>query len=351
LREELFSRNFSDIIGESPEILKALEAVKQVAPMESTVLIRGETGTGKELFARAIHKSSKRKDKPLVTLNCAALPAELVESELFGHVKGAYTGAIQSREGRFAIADGGTLFLDEIGELPMPLQAKLLRVLQEGEFEPVGSSKTRKVNVRVIAATNRNIEEEIGNGRFRQDLYYRLNVFPFDVPPLRDRGNDIVLLAEAFLEKFSGRSDTASGPLDEASKQRLLAYHWPGNVRELQNIIERCIITSQGGKPNLTHLLPEPAIQQHRPSNSPVLNIDHLLPSTTINNVMAAPGERVLTEQEIIEIERQNIIRALEITNWKISGKDGAAALLQIPSTTLSSRLSKLGIPRSRGTE
>jgi PAS domain S-box-containing protein len=321
LREKVFARNFSNIIGESPVILKALEAVKQVAPMESTVLIRGETGTGKELFARAIHESSKRKEKPLVTLNCAALPAELVESELFGHVKGAFTGASHSREGRFSLADNGTIFLDEIGELTMPLQAKLLRVLQEGEFEPVGSSKTKKVNVRVIAATNRILEDEIEQGRFRQDLYYRLNVFPFDVPPLRERGNDIVLLAEAFLEKFTGRSATAVAPLDEASKQRLLAYHWPGNVRELQNIIERCLITSQGGKLNLANLLPS-------------------VIETTSSET------RILTEQEMVDIERQNIIRALKITNWKISGKDGAAALLQIPSTTLSSRLSKLGIQR-----
>ena len=326
LREKVRAHHFDNIIGESPEMLKALEAVQQVAPRDSTVLICGETGTGKELFAQAIHKASKRKDKPMVTLNCATLPSELVESELFGHVKGAFTGATTSREGRFTLADGGTIFLDEIGELPLPLQAKLLRVLQEGEFEPVGSSKTQKVDVRVVAATNRDMEKEINKGKFRQDLFYRLNVFPIDIPPLRERSDDIILLAEAFLGKYAQRAAITIGPLDEIGKQRLLAYHWPGNVRELQNIIERCVITSQGGKLNLTSLLPDTAKK---------LTAD-------------TPSEdRVLTEQEMSELEKQNIIRALDKVNWKISGEDGAAALLQIPPTTLSSRINKLGI-RSR---
>jgi transcriptional regulator with GAF, ATPase, and Fis domain/PAS domain-containing protein len=324
LREKLNARNFDNIIGESRIILKTLEAVEQVAPLDSTVLIRGETGTGKELFARAIHKSSNRKDKQMVTLNCATLPSELVESELFGHVKGAFTGAANSREGRFKLADGGTIFLDEIGELPLSLQAKLLRVLQEGEFEPVGSSVTQKVNVRVIAATNRNLEDEIKKGRFRQDLYYRLNVFPFDVPPLRDRGNDIILLAEAFLAKFAGKAAITIDPLDEASKQRLLSYNWPGNVRELQNIIERCVITSRNGKIDLISILPG--------------NF------STLDKESSTQVKSILTDQEMIDFEKQNIIRALEMAGWKVSGDDGAAALLKIPATTLSSRIRKLGI-------
>jgi PAS domain S-box-containing protein len=325
LREKLNAHYSDHILGESPEILKALRAVEQVAPTDTTVLIRGETGTGKELFALAIHKASQRRNKPLVTLNCAALPSELVESELFGHVKGAFTGATNSREGRFSMANGGTIFLDEIGELPLPLQAKLLRVLQEGEFEPVGSSKTQKVDVRVVAATNRNMEDETAKGTFREDLYYRLNVFPIDIPPLRERGSDIILLAQAFLEKFARRSGIAMTPLDEFSKQRLLAWHWPGNVREMQNIMERCIITSQHGRINLASVLP--GAENRQPAAIPSEN-------------------RIMTEQEMVALETQNIIRALELSHWKISGEDGAAALLQIPPTTLSSRISKLGIRR-----
>lgn len=325
LREQVRTLHFDHIIGESPEIIKALQAVKQVAPTDSTVLIRGETGTGKELFALAIHKASNRRNKPMVALNCAVLPSELVESELFGHVKGAFTGALNAREGRFLLADGGTIFLDEIGELPLQLQAKLLRVLQEGEFEPVGSSKTQKVNVRVVAATNRNLEEEIEKGKFRADLYYRLNVFPIDIPPLRERGNDIIVLAEAFLEKYAKRSGVPRVVLNEVNRRQLLAYHWPGNVRELQNIMERCVITSREGKICLLELMP---VQEKQKS------------------IEITTDERILTEAELQELERQNIIKALKVTNWKISGNDGAAALLQIPPTTLSSRISKLNIKR-----
>jgi PAS domain S-box-containing protein len=327
LREKLNVHYSDHILGKSPEILKALQAVEQVGPTDATVLIRGETGTGKELFALAIHKASKRRDKPLVTLNCAALPSELVESELFGHIKGAFTGATNSREGRFSLANGGTIFLDEVGELPLPLQAKLLRVLQEGEFEPVGSSKTQKVNVRVVAATNRKMEEEIKKGTFREDLYYRLNVFPIDVPPLRERGDDIILLAQAFLERLAKRQGMVITPLDEVSKQRLRAWNWPGNVRELQNIMERCLITSRNGRINLDSLLSD---------------------SENKSAVELQPEERIMTEPEMVELEKQNIIRALDLTNWKISGEDGAAALLQIPPTTLSSRINKLGIKHRR---
>ena len=323
LREQVNQHYFNHIIGESPQILKALEAIRQVAPTNSTVMIRGETGTGKELFALAIHKASRRNQKPMVALNCAALPSDLVESELFGHVKGAFTGAASARDGRFLLADGGTIFLDEIGELPLPLQAKLLRVLQEGEFEPVGSSGTIKVDVRVVAATNRNLEEEIERGRFRSDLYYRLNVFPVEIPPLRDRGNDIILLAEAFLDKYARRSAIPPVKLNEADRQQLLAYHWPGNVRELQNLMERCIIASQGKSFSFREILP---------SSGPPVKIDDV------------SEQRVYTNAEMAEFEKQNIIRAMQLTNWKISGADGAAALLQVPVSTLSSRIVKLKI-------
>ncbi len=322
LREKVSAQSFDDIIGSSTAVFQAIQLVNQVAPTDSTVLLRGETGTGKELFARAIHKASTRKEKPMVTLNCAALPSELVESELFGHVKGAFTGATATREGRFLLADRGTIFLDEIGELPLSLQSKLLRVLQEGEFEQVGSSKTHKVDVRVIAATNRDLEKEVEKGVFREDLFYRLNVFPILVPPLRDREEDIIILAEAFKEKYSKRSGLSMNPLDEVDKQRLMAYHWPGNVRELQNIIERAIITRVNGKLNLTALISIPA----------KLSIDN------------STANRILTEPEMLELEKTNIINALTATNWKISGENGAAQLLQIPSTTLSSRIGKLGI-------
>jgi formate hydrogenlyase transcriptional activator len=324
LREKVSAQSFDDIIGNSVPMLEAIKLVNQVAPMDSTVLIRGETGTGKELFAQAIHKASQRKDKSMVTLNCAALPSELVESELFGHVKGAFTGASTSRDGRFLLADKGTIFLDEIGELPLSLQAKLLRVLQEGEFEPVGSSKTQKVDVRVIAATNRDLEKEVAKGTFREDLFYRLNVFPLQVPPLKDRGEDILMLSEAFMEKCAKRSALSMSPLNEVHKHQLLAYHWPGNVRELQNIIERGVITHVDSKLNLAGLTS--AIGEQPSSLSP-------------NNL-------ILTEPEMNELEKANIIKALDATNWKISGADGAAALLQIPPTTLSSRIGKLKITR-----
>ncbi len=325
LREQVYTHHFDHIIGESPAIMEALKAVKQVAPTDSTVLIRGETGTGKELFARAIHDSSRRNNKPYITLNCAALPSELVESELFGHVKGAFTGAMTDRVGRFALADGGTLFLDEVGELPLALQAKLLRVIQEGEFEHVGSSKTTKVDVRVIAATNRNMEKEIRNGTFREDLYYRLNVFPIEVPPLRERGKDILLLAEAFLNKFAKRHSLQLHPIDDLH-EILLAYHWPGNIRELQNIMERAVITSHDGFININNLFPDvhPRTQDEQPDTG-----------------------RILTEKEMLELEKQNILKALKASNWQVSGSKGAAALLQLPPTTLSSRIKKLGIKLS----
>ena len=245
LREELRElASFEEILGESRELVSVLHEIEQVAGTDATVLVLGETGTGKELVARAIHRASRRRDAPLVRLNCAAIPAALIESELFGHEKGAFTGATDRREGRFALADGGTIFLDEIGELSPELQAKLLRVLQDGEFEPVGGSRTRKVDVRVISATNRNLARMMESKTFREDLYFRLSVFPLELPPLRRRGRDVLLLAEHFAGKFARKIGRRVEPIDEGSRRRLLAYAWPGNVRELANVIERAVITS-----------------------------------------------------------------------------------------------------------
>jgi len=261
LREELEAlEEFGEIVGQSEPLLEMLRQIQEVAPTDATVLILGETGTGKELVARAIHEASPRSERTLVRVNCAAIPESLIESEFFGHEKGAFTGATSRREGRFAVADRGTIFLDEVGELPLELQAKLLRVLQEGEFEPVGSERTRTVDVRVIAATNRFLEAAVRAGHFREDLYYRLNVFPVVVPPLRDRGDDVILLAETFLERFARRIGRTVHPLLESDRNRLRAYSWPGNVRELQNIMERAVITARRGRVDLARILPDEAV-------------------------------------------------------------------------------------------
>lgn len=330
LREELRSVTLSgELKGRSESLKKIINEIRQVAPTDSTVLILGETGTGKELVARAIHTQSRRRNKPLVKVNCAAIPANLIESEFFGHEKGAFTGAAYKRDGRFRMADGGTIFLDEIGELTPEIQSKLLRVLQEGEYEPVGSSKTLKTDVRVIAATNRDLKKEATEGRFREDLYYRLNVFPVIVPPLRERKEDIIELAEDFIEKFSVSMGKTIEPLSEDMRQRLVSYNWPGNVRELQNVIERSVITLESG----------------------VLNFDSSLPAFTVNfgnsQQNAADDritDRIRTADEMKQFERENILLALEKTNWKVSGKNGAAELLGIPPTTLSSRMKALNI-------
>ena len=318
------------ILGNSRPVVELLESIRQVAPTDSTVLICGETGTGKELVARAIHANSRRSGKPLIKVNCAAIPASLMESEFFGHEKGAFTGATQRREGRFALADNGTLFLDEVGELPVDLQAKLLRVLQEGEFEPVGSSRTRTVNVRVIAATNRELREQIRAGTFREDLYYRLHVFPVLVPPLRERGADIDLLAEAFLRKCCRKTGRHSLRLTDEGIRRLHSYSWPGNVRELQNVIERAVITARGDQLNLDQVLPLPAIELQKRPTEPV----------------AEPPDKLLTEREMRDLEKRNLIRALEAAGWRIAGTEGAARSLGMPPSTLSSRMKALGIKR-----
>lgn len=330
LREELDAlHNDSALIGDSPALKQVLRDIRQVATTDATVLIIGETGTGKELVARAIHGASHRHDRPLITVNCAAIPATLIESEFFGHEPGAFTGATKKREGRFALAHRGTIFLDEIGELPLDLQPKLLRVLQEGEFDSVGGSTTRKVDVRVLAATNRDLARAVKEGRFREDLFYRLNVFPLHVPPLRERGDDVLSLASAFAERFAAKLGRTLAPLSADSARRLKAYNWPGNVRELQNVIERAVITATDDSLNLDRALPEAS------ATSAIADRPAHLSSVTIR-----------TAQELEELERANILRALESVNWKISGDGGAARLLGMNPSTLTSRMKALNIKK-----
>ena len=325
LREEIRSvHNFEEIVGASPTLRRVLEQVDLVATTDSSVLIYGETGTGKELIARAIHARSGRKARPLVKVNCAALPAGLVESELFGHEKGAFTGATERRIGRFELAHGGTIFLDEVGELPPDVQVKLLRVLQERELERVGGSQTVKVDVRVIAATNRDLPGAVGAGTFRQDLYYRLNVFPVTLPPLRERPEDIPLLVHYFVARYAAKIGRRISRVPKETMGRLVAYAWPGNVRELENVVERAVILSPG--PDLV-VAPEalpaiaPEVLPERPAAAD-----------------AVPLERV---------ERAHIVSVLRRTNWRVDGPRGAARLLNMHPSTLRSRMQKLGIRRS----
>ncbi len=328
LKEELKLLNeFDEIIGQSRPVMDLLKEISLVAGTDSTVLISGETGTGKELAARAIHKAGSRKNKPLIKVNCAAIPSSLIESEFFGHVSGAFTGATKRRMGRFELADGGTIFLDEIGELHLDMQSKLLRILQDGEFEPVGSSDTKKVDVRVIAASNRNLSEEIKEGKFREDLFYRLNVYPIQIPPLRERGNDIIRLANEFIVKFSKKFGVDPPKLSAAAKQKLISYSWPGNIRELQNIIERAVITAKDKKIISEAILPNGEVSD---------NDRDFLQGT----------QKILSQKEIQELEKKNIIRALNLTNWKISGSDGAANLLGLPPTTLNSKIKALQLKK-----
>jgi len=326
LREALASR---EILGDSEAIRRVLHDIRLVAETDSTVLILGETGTGKELIARAVHDASARREYPLIKVNCAAIPAALMESEFFGHEKGAFTGATDRRDGRFTLADGGTIFLDEIGDLPLDLQSKLLRILQEGEFEPVGSSKTRKVNVRVIAATNRDLASASRDGKFREDLYYRLNVFPIDVPPLRERGDDILVLAEAFTRRFAARMGRRVDGVTAECRARLKAYAWPGNVRELANVIERAVITASDGKLNLDRALPR------------VESAPDAIGTPKLNG-------GILTIAELQNLERDSILRALESAGWRVSGDGGAAKLLGLNPSTLASRMKALGIARPK---
>ncbi len=328
LQQEIkLDHNFEEIVSKSEKFRRALDKVEQVAGTDATVLILGESGTGKELIARAIHNNGRRSKKALVKVNCAALPANLIESELFGHEKGAFTGAIAQKIGRFELADGGTIFLDEIGEMPLDLQSKLLRVLQEGEFERVGSSKTTKINVRVIAATNRDLQASVGNKEFRADLYYRLNVFPIALPPLRERKEDIPLLVTHFCKKYSLKLGKKIEAVAKPVLDALVIYDWPGNVRELENIIERGLIVSASNSLQYGDWLPvqNPGIPV--PTGPP-----------------AATGDT--SKMSLEHLERQHIIGVLNTVNWKIRGENGAAKILELNPTTLEARMKKLGITR-----
>lgn len=329
LREEVsVALNLGRIVGTSPALKRMLKQIAAVANTPASVLILGESGVGKELVARAIHAQSPRADGPLVKVNCASIPKELFESEFFGHVKGAFTGAYRDRVGRFQLADKGTIFLDEIGEIPMELQGKLLRVLQESEFERVGDDVTKSVNVRVIAATNRNLEQSMVDGEFRADLFYRISVFPVDVPPLRDRGEDIIQLAQHFLEQTCIDFGRESMTLTRTQANNLRQYDWPGNIRELKNVIERAVILSTGN----------------------VLRLDVSMPDIKPDSVAPAltdlPGDTVLSEKEMRDFQKRNTVAALKQTNWRVSGEGGAADLLGVKPTTLADRIRTLGIKR-----
>jgi PAS domain S-box-containing protein len=320
LREEIkLDHNFEDIIGQSRAILDVLKNIELIAPNDTTVLIQGESGTGKELIARAIHDLSRRKNRPLVKVNCAALPANLIESELFGHEKGAFTGASIQRKGRFELANGGTIFLDEISELPLDLQTKLLRVIQESEFERVGGETTLHIDVRIIAATNRDLEASVANGIFREDLYYRLNVIPLKVPPLRERRDDIPLLAKYFAEKYGRKMGKSFKSVSVKTMDFLKSFDWPGNIRELENVIERAAIFSR----------------------EPVLKLDH---PVFVPKKINTQGRSSLRSLEIVE--REHIELVLQHTKWVIEGNGGAAAILDLHPNTLRSRMKKLGIKK-----
>jgi formate hydrogenlyase transcriptional activator len=317
--------NFGEIIGESPALRSVLHQIEIVAPTDSTVLIQGETGTGKELVARAIHELSGRKARTFVKLNCAAIPTGLLESELFGHEKGAFTGAIAQKIGRFELANGGTLFLDEVGDIPLELQSKFLRVLQEQEFERLGGTRTIRVDIRLVAATNRDLSAMVADREFRSDLYYRLNVFPIQTPPLRDRAGDIPRLVQYFTQKFARRMNKAIAAVPSATMAALVGYHWPGNIRELENFIERAVILSRGStlEAPLAELKPRVSLAQ----------VDGVRPAA-------------LTLEDA---EREHILRALDQANWTIGGPLGAAARLGMKRTTLQSRMVKLGIKKESG--
>lgn len=345
LREEVSAvHGPGDIVGGSAPVKKILQQIDLVAPTDATVLITGESGTGKELVARAIHERSPRRDRPMVKVNCGAVPEPLFESEFFGHVKGAFTGALRDKPGRFELANGGTLFLDEIGEVPLPMQAKLLRALQEQEIERVGDTRTRKVNTRIIAATNRDLKSEVAAGRFRQDLFYRLSVFPIDNPPLRERPEDLADLAAHFIRTAARRLNSRA-PKVTAPMLRLLEQHsWPGNVRELQNVLERAVILSQGGPLQVEHLGPGIAAPAPRGVSS-MRALSDLAPTSANAGASIA---LVVTRAELRQREAANITAALEQTGGKVFGPGGAAELLGMKPTTLASRIKALGL-KARG--
>jgi len=335
LQEEVVeAKAFGDLVGQSSGLRQVVSQIDVVAPTEATVLILGETGTGKELVAHEIHRRSGRKDKALVRVNCASIPRELFESEFFGHMRGSFTGAVKDRAGRFETAEGGTIFLDEVGEIPLDTQNKLLRVLQEKRYERVGDDRTRHANVRIVAATNRDLKKAAAAGKFREDLYYRLNVFPIKVLPLRERMDDIPLLAQHFVELSARELKCAKPRLTRAAVTKLQSYDWPGNVRELRNVIERAVILARGG-----------ALDFDLPNTSQVAVPSRSNPRPDVP--ASSPAEpKFLTEVEVERFERDNLARALEAANWKISGPDSAAELLGIKPTTLLSRMTKWGLKR-----
>ncbi|MEW6264893.1 MAG: sigma 54-interacting transcriptional regulator [Thermodesulfobacteriota bacterium] len=328
LREEVRAHSFGDIIGDGETMQRLMNQVELVAPTDAGVLILGETGTGKELIARAIHQRSRRAHRPLIKVNCAAIPADLFESEFFGHVRGAFTGAVRDRVGRFELADEGTIFLDEVSEIPLELQGKLLRVLQEGAFERIGEETTRRVSVRVLAATNRDVKEAVQKGAFRKDLYFRLSVFPLQVPALRERIEDIPALALWSIREAAQRVGLAPPKLKKRHVAELQRYSWPGNIRELINVMERAVILSRGGDLSFGFMFPDETPGQGSPDRS------------------GSGLETVMTESELIALQQANITRALELSGGRIQGPGGAAERLGLPPTTLRSRLKALGVKR-----
>jgi len=331
LEEEVVeARAFGDLVGQSAALRQIVSQIDLVAPTDASVLILGETGTGKELVAYEIHRRSRRKDKSLVRVNCASIPKELYESEFFGHAKGAFTGAIRDRVGRFEAAEGGTLFLDEIGEVPLELQGKLLRVLQDKHYERVGEDRTRHADVRIVAATNRDLKKDVAAGRFREDLYYRLHVFPVHVAPLRERKEDIPLLAQHFIKLSAKELGCPKPRLTRAAMVQLQSYDWPGNIREMHNVIERAVILARGGALKI---------------DLPVSDASPAVRSTTADDGSNAASE-FFTESEMQQRERENLLAILEKAGWKIKGADGAAELLGVKPTTLLSRVKKMGLKR-----
>jgi transcriptional regulator with GAF, ATPase, and Fis domain len=373
LREEIKSEhNFEEIIGDSPALQATLATVKQIAPTDSTVLILGETGTGKELVARAIHNLSERRDEPLIKVDCAARAGALVESELFGHERGAFAGALEKRVGRFALADGGTIFLDEVGEISAGVQARLLRVLEGHEFDPAGSSQTQKVDVRVIAATSRDLKKAVADGVFRADLLYRLDAFPVHVPPLRDRRDDVALLARYFIDKYSAKRGRRIAAVDGATLERLREYPWPGNVRELENVIERAVILSSGPALRIEPHVLRTSVPAWSGETAPTSGT-HTTGASSAAARRAAQGARQtdiardVTRRTFLSVaddsgaaagegpqsvtlaewERRHIVRTLDRCGWVIEGSQGAALSLGLQPSTLRSRMKKLGIRRA----
>ena len=325
------------IIGNSWSLRQALKQVEIVAPTDATVLVLGETGTGKELIARAIHDASPRRHRPFIKMNCAAIPSSLLESELFGHERGAFTGAVAQRIGRFELADGGTLFLDEVGEIPLELQPKLLRVLQEQEFERLGGTRTLRVDVRVVAATNRDLRGMVGTQRFRDDLYYRLNVFPIAIPPLRERPEDIEALVHHFVHQFARRMNREIDLIPNETFDALRRHPWPGNVRELENVIQRAVILSTDARLTLPPIPIQPGPQSH-----------FIAPGPQSHLIAPGPQSHLKQPETLKGVERAHIARVLEETNWVIGGPRGAAARLGLKRTTLHSLLKRLGLSRPR---